>query len=55
MFNLSIAKKLLLLTGIPVLGAFVLSGLVASNARHELARSEALWSIESLAELPRRT
>ncbi|HTA91560.1 MAG TPA: SpoIIE family protein phosphatase [Polyangiaceae bacterium] len=51
MFNLSIAKKLLLLTGIPVLGAFVLSGLVAVNARHELARSEALGSIESLAEL----
>jgi serine phosphatase RsbU (regulator of sigma subunit) len=49
--KLSIARKLLLLTTIPLLGAFVLAGVVAKNAREQLRRSEALGSVESLAEL----
>lgn len=51
MWHRSIAFKLLLLAGVPVLGALLLAGLVANNARDQLRRTEALGSVESLAEL----
>ncbi len=51
MAHRSIAFKLLLLAGVPVLGALLLAGLVASNAREQLRRTEALGSVENLAEL----
>ena len=47
----SIAFKLLLLAGVPVLGALLLAGLVVTSARDQLRRTEALGSVESLAEL----
>lgn len=47
----SIAFKLLLLAGVPVLGALLLAALVTTNAREQLRRTEALGSVENLAEL----
>lgn len=46
-----IALKLLLLAGVPVLVALLLASLVVGNARAQLRRSEALGSVEDLAEL----
>ena len=47
----SIALKLLLLAGFPVLGVLLLASLVVSSAREQLQRGAALGSVESLAEL----
>lgn len=47
----SIAVKLLLLAGFPVLGVLVLAALVVGSAREQLERGQALGSVESLAEL----
>ena len=47
----SIALKLLLLAGFPVLGVLLLASLVVGSAREQLERGAALGSVESLAEL----
>jgi serine phosphatase RsbU (regulator of sigma subunit) len=49
--HLPIRIKLALLTGVPVLGALVLSLLLASEAAQKAAKAKALGSVESLAEL----
>ncbi len=49
--NLPIKLKLILLAGVPVVGALVLSYLVASDAQRRLESAQALGSIEDLAHL----
>ncbi|HET9953873.1 MAG TPA: nitrate- and nitrite sensing domain-containing protein [Polyangiaceae bacterium] len=49
--NLAIRLKLLLLAGVPVVGALILAVLLARGARREAATAEALGSIEDLARL----
>lgn len=49
--HLPIKIKLILLAGVPVIGALILSFLVASDAQRRLESAEALGSIEDLAEL----
>lgn len=49
--NLPIKLKLILLAGVPVIGALLLSYLVASDAQRRLESAEALGSIEDLARL----
>lgn len=47
----SIKLKLLVLAGIPVLGALILAALIASDARRQAESAAALGSIEDLAHL----
>lgn len=49
--NLPIKLKLILLAGVPVVGALLLSYLVASDAQRRLESAQALGSIEDLAHL----
>lgn len=49
--RLSIRIKLLLLAGVPVVGALVLAVLIASDARDRAASAAALGSVEDLARL----
>ncbi len=49
--RLSIRIKLLLLAGVPVIGALVLAGVIASDARDRATTAAALGSIDDLAHL----
>lgn len=49
--KLSIRKKLLLLAGIPLLGAIALAAIIVRDASRQAERAATLGSIESLAEL----
>jgi two-component system, chemotaxis family, sensor kinase CheA len=54
MNRLSIRKKLLLLAGVPVLGALILSALIALGARSQAHAAAALGSVEDVARLSQR-
>lgn len=51
MKNLPVRQKLLLLVGVPVLGAIALSFLIVTSANEQVRKAESLGSVESLAEL----
>lgn len=53
--NLSIRQKLILLAGIPVLGAIVLSAQVIAAARDQAKLAESLGSVENLVEASVKT
>jgi len=53
--NLSIRQKLILLAGIPVLGAIVLSAQVVTAARSQAKLAESLGSVENLVEASVKT
>src|SRR5687768_6941647 len=52
--NLKVRSKLTLLVGVPVLGALLLSGFIALDARQRATSAAALGSITDLAELSAR-
>jgi two-component system chemotaxis sensor kinase CheA len=52
--ELSIRTKLLLLAGVPVFGALILSALIAFGARHQAQAAAALGSVEDVARLSQR-
>ncbi|MDD9966748.1 MAG: nitrate- and nitrite sensing domain-containing protein, partial [Myxococcales bacterium] len=51
MNNLPVRQKLLLLAGVPVLGAICLSLLIVTSANEQVRKAESLGSVENLAEL----
>lgn len=53
-YKLSIRTKLLLLAGIPLLGALALAVMIARDAVQQARRAASLGSMESLAELSQR-
>jgi two-component system chemotaxis sensor kinase CheA len=52
--QLSIRTKLLLLAGVPVLGALILSALIALGARQQAQAAASLGSVEDVARLSQR-
>ena len=49
--RLPIRLKLILLAGVPVIGALILATMMARDARHQAERAAAIGSIEDLAHL----
>jgi two-component system, chemotaxis family, sensor kinase CheA len=54
MKRISIAKKVLLLAGVPVLGALVLAGLLVHGVSRQAASAAAFGSVENVAQLSAR-
>ena len=52
--RLKVRLKLVLLTGVPVLGALLLSALIARDAQQRAQTADSLGSIEDLAQLTER-